>query len=211
MKKNNKTLILTTLLCLLPILLGLALYDRLPEQIAVHWNSAGEPDSYFPKLAAVLGLPGLFAGISLFVNFTLSRDPKAQQQSEVLRNIGLWFIPFLSLLLVPITLFIAMGAQIPIGTIAPLLLGLFLVVTGTYLPKCRQNYTVGIKLPWTLHSEENWNRTHRMAGVLWIAGGFIIAAASLLRVTWLPITVLIALVLVFVPFVYSYLLYKKGI
>lgn len=211
MKKNNKTLILTTLLCLLPILLGLALYDRLPEQIAVHWNSAGEPDSYFPKLAAVLGLPGLFAGISLFVNFTLSRDPKAQQQSEVLRNIGLWFIPFLSLLLVPITLFIAMGAQIPIGTIAPLLLGLFLVVTGNYLPKCRQNYTVGIKLPWTLHSEENWNRTHRMAGVLWIAGGFIIAAASLLRVTWLPITVLIALVLVFVPFVYSYLLYKKGI
>lgn len=211
MKKNNKTLILTTLLCLLPILLGLALYDRLPEQIAVHWNSAGEPDSYFPKLAAVLGLPGLFAGINLFVNFTLSRDPKAQRQSEVLRNIGLWFIPFLSLLLVPITLFIAMGAQIPIGTIAPLLLGLFLVVTGNYLPKCRQNYTVGIKLPWTLHSEENWNRTHRMAGVLWIAGGFIIAAASLLRVTWLPITVLIALVLVFVPFVYSYLLYKKGI
>lgn len=211
MKKNNKTLILTTLLCLLPILLGLALYDRLPEQIAVHWNSAGEPDSYFPKLAAVLGLPGLFAGISLFVNFTLSRDPKAQRQSAVLRNIGLWFIPFLSLLLVPITLFIAMGAQIPIGTIAPLLLGLFLVVIGNYLPKCRQNYTVGIKLPWTLHSEENWNRTHRMAGVLWIAGGFIIAAASLLRVTWLPITVLIALVLVFVPFVYSYLLYKKGI
>lgn len=211
MKKNNKTLILTTLLCLLPILLGLALYDRLPEQIAVHWNSAGEPDSYIPKLAAVLGLPGLFAGISLFVNFTLSRDPKAQRQSEVLRNIGLWFIPFLSLLLVPITLFIAMGAQIPIGTIAPLLLGLLLVVIGNYLPKCRQNYTVGIKLPWTLHSEENWNRTHRMAGVLWIAGGFIIAAASLLRVTWLPITVLIALVLVFVPFVYSYLLYKKGI
>lgn len=211
MKKNNKTLILTTLLCLLPILLGLALYDRLPEQIAVHWNSAGEPDSYFPKLAAVLGLPGLFAGISLFVNFTLSRDPKAQRQSVVLRNIGLWFIPFLSLLLVPITLFIAMGVQIPIGTIVPLLLGLLLVVTGNYLPKCRQNYTVGIKLPWTLHSEENWNRTHRMAGILWIAGGFIIAAASLLRVTWLPITVLIALALVFVPFVYSYRLYKKGI
>ena len=27
--KNNKTLILTTVLCLLPILLGLALYDQL--------------------------------------------------------------------------------------------------------------------------------------------------------------------------------------
>lgn len=69
------------------------------------------------------------------------------------------------------------------------------------------NYTVGIKLPSTLHSEENWNRTHRMAGVLWIAGGLIIAAASLLRGTWLPVTVLTTLVLV--PFVYSYLLYKK--
>lgn len=69
------------------------------------------------------------------------------------------------------------------------------------------NYTVGIKLPSTLHSEENWNRTHCMAGVLWIAGGLIIAAASLLRGTWLPVTVLTTLVLV--PFVYSYLLYKK--
>lgn len=40
MKKNNKTLILTTFFCLLPILLGLALYDRLPDQIAVHWKTA---------------------------------------------------------------------------------------------------------------------------------------------------------------------------
>lgn len=44
------------------------------------------------------------------------------------------------------------------------LLGIVLIVVGNYLPKCRQNYMIGIKLPWTLDNEENWDYTHRMAG-----------------------------------------------
>ena len=71
---------------------------------------------------------------------------------------------------------------------------------------------MGIKLPWTLASEENWNRTHRIAGFLWVLGGAVTILLTLLRIwsPWLLFT-LITLLLVLVPTVYSFLLYKKGI
>ena len=49
----------------------------------------------------------------------------------------------------------AMAVQIKVGVVLPMVLGLIFVVLGSILPKCKQNYTIGIKLPWTLHSEEN--------------------------------------------------------
>ena len=80
-------------------------------------------------------------------------------------------------------------------------------MVGNYLPKCRQNYTVGIKIPWTLHDEENWNHTHRMAGYLWIFGGLLMIANIFLKWDWLVFAVV--MVAVVVPTIYSYLYYRK--
>ena len=81
------------------------------------------------------------------------------------------------------------------------------MVIGNYLPKCKQNYTLGIKLPWTLDDEENWNRTHRFAGFLWVVGGVLIAINAFLEWEWLFLVVVFAMVLI--PAIYSYLYYKK--
>ena len=87
-------------------------------------------------------------------------------------------------------------------------MGALFVVIGNYLPKCKQSYTVGIKIPWTLNDEENWNKTHRLAGFLWVIGGVVIMATAFLGTFWLFFVVLIPMVIV--PFVYSYSLYKKS-
>jgi len=58
--KNKKTTLLSTLLCLLPILLGLALYEKLPEQVPIHFDFAGNPDNYASRPAAIFGLPCLW-------------------------------------------------------------------------------------------------------------------------------------------------------
>ena len=77
------------------------------------------------------------------------------------------------------------------------------------MPKVKQSYTIGIKLPWTLNSEENWNRTHRFAGGIWMLAGVLVLVGGFAEQFWL---VFVALVLaVAIPTVYSYLLYKKGI
>ena len=91
----------------------------------------------------------------------------------------------------------------------PIFLGLLFAIIGNYLPKCKQNYTIGIKIPWTLHSEENWNRTHRFAGRIWVAGGLIIMLTGFYGsfVIFFSVTLLIALV----PILYSFLLHRKGI
>ena len=68
---------------------------------------------------------------------------------------------------------------------------------------------MGIKLPWTLASEENWNRTHRLGGFLWVIGGALFIVMSFIGWSLAAFLIILAL-MVFVPMVYSYLLYRKG-
>ncbi|MBQ7680708.1 MAG: SdpI family protein, partial [Oscillibacter sp.] len=90
---------------------------------------------------------------------------------------------------------------------AMLLTGTLFVVVGNYLPKCRQSYTVGIKLPWTLADEDNWNRTHRMAGPLWVAGGFLVILSALLQFAEPYLFVGVLTLIAVAPVVYSAALY----
>ena len=57
-----------------------------------------------------------------------------------------------------------------------MILGIVFVLIGNYFPKCRRNYTTGIKTPWALDSDENWRKTHHMAASLWIAAGLVMIA-----------------------------------
>ena len=80
---------------------------------------------------------------------------------------------------------------------------------GNYLPKCQQNYTIGIKIPWTLNSEENWNRTHRFAGRLWVVCGLALMLTGFFGGFWIFFAVVLLMVLA--PLAYSYALHRKGV
>lgn len=209
--KNRKELWLTTLLCLLPALAGALLYRRLPESVATHFGMNGEADGWSSRAFAVFGLPALTAGLNLLLHFALRSDPKRQNVSPVLRAIAVWTVPAVSIFAGAVTLGNALGYTVHVEVVTPLLVGLLFIAIGNYLPKTKQSYTTGFKLPWTLASEENWNRTHRLAGFLWVLGGAAAVLLSLLRVwnAWLFLMLIAALALV--PSVYSYLLYKKGV
>lgn len=210
MKKIDKLMVLTTLICLLPIILSLILYDKLPDRIPIHWDVNGNPDNYGSKAFAAISIPLMMAGLNLLTHFALNTDPKKANASAVLKLIGKITIPLMTLILVPITLFTGLGYDIPIADIVPALVGLLLIVVGNYLPKSKQNYTVGIKIPWTLNNETNWNKTHRLAGYVWIIGGLLMFANSFLKILWLPVFIIIISAMIFFPLVYSYILYKKG-
>ena len=213
MKNNSKKeILISMLICLLPILAGLYLYDRLPETIATHFGANGEANGWSSRAFTVFGLPALMAGCNLLIWFALHTDPKKKNMNPTLRALGVWMVPVLSVLLSAMTLGNALGYAMHIEIVAPLLLGLLFIVIGNYLPKTKQSYTMGIRLPWTLASEENWNRTHRIAGFLWVFGGILTILFTLLRVWsfWL-LFLLITLLLVLVPTIYSFLLYKRGI
>ena len=211
MKTETKRMILTTAICLLPILAGLALYSRLPEQVPTHFDFNGNPDGWSSRAFAVFGIPGLMAAINLFLHICLEKDPKRANMSAALKHISLWVIPVLSVLTSGLTLGAAMGWPVHVETAIPVLVGGLFLLVGNYLPKTKQSYTMGIRLPWTLDSEENWNRTHRLTGFLWVAAGALCILFTLLHLWngWL-LAGLIALIAL-LPALYSCCLHRKGI
>ncbi|MBP5744612.1 MAG: DUF1648 domain-containing protein [Oscillospiraceae bacterium] len=208
--KNKKTLIATTLVCLLPMIAGALVYSRLPEMVATHFDLHGEPDGWSSRAFAVFGLPGILLAVNLLLPFLLRSDPKHENMSGALKNIAIWTVPIVSVLCSGMTLGYALGYHTHIEQVLPAFMGMLFIIIGNYLPKTKQSYTMGIKLPWTLASEENWNRTHRLAGFLWVIGGVYFLAMTFIG--WSLVAFLIPLaVMVLVPAVYSYLLYRKGI
>jgi len=208
--KNKKTLVITSLICLLPIIVGALVYKRLPEMIATHFDLNGNPDGWSSRAFAVFGLPAILLAVNLLLPFMLRADPKHENMSGALVNITIWTIPVLSLLCSGLTLGRALGYDVRIERVLPVFMGVLFILIGNYLPKTKQSYTMGIKLPWTLASEENWNRTHRLAGFLWVLGGIYFIVVSFIG--WsVPAFVIPLAVMVLVPMVYSFLLYRKGI
>ena len=208
-KKNLKVLITTSLLTVLPILVGLILWDRLPEQIPTHWNAAGDVDGWSSKPFAVFGLPLIMVAAQWLCTLGTLSDPKKSNHSDKVLHLVFWIIPLLSLVLNAFTYATALGKEVPVEVVMPVLIGLIFTIIGNYLPKCKQNYTIGIKIPWTLNSEENWNRTHRFAGWLWTFCGIAVMLTGFFGGFWILMFVMIAMVLV--PILYSYFLFRKGI
>jgi uncharacterized membrane protein len=208
-KKNLKILIITSIVILLPVLAGVVLWDTLPEQIPTHWNAAGEIDGWSSKTFAIFGLPLMMLAMHWLCVLGAATDPKKANHSNKLIHLVLWIIPIISVVLFVLTYVAALGTEVRMEMVMPLLVGFVLTVVGNYLPKCKQSYTIGIKIPWTLHSEENWNRTHRFAGRLWLVCGLGIMLTSFIGGFWVFLP--IVLVMVLVPTLYSYILYRKGI
>lgn len=209
LKENKKLLIITSVITLLPILAGLILWSKLPDQIPTHWNFAGEIDDYSSKPFAVFGLFGFLLAVHIICFIAMMADPKHRNISRKSLSLVLWIAPVISVLVGLLIYAAALGIPVSVERIIPVFVGLLFVILGNYMPKFKQNYTMGIKLPWTLNSEENWNRTHRFAGKLWVIGGLVMALAGFMGWTWVFVAGMILLSII--PMGYSFLLYRKGI
>ena len=207
-KKNLPKLIITSLITLIPIVIGLILWDKLPDPMPVHWDVNGEADGYASKIQAVFLMPLMFVVFQWICVLGTNLDPKKYNINDKIFTLVLWIIPVISLLCNLLVYATATGHDVSVEVIMPLFMGALFVLIGNYLPKCKQSYTVGIKLPWTLNDEENWNKTHRLAGFIWVLCGIIIMATAFLGVFWFFIVLLIPMVII--PPVYSYLLYRKN-
>ena len=207
-KKNLKTLIITSVVILLPILAGILLWNQLPDPMPSHWNASGEIDGWSSKPFAIFGLPLIMLAAQWLCVLGTAADPKKNNHPEKILHLVLWIIPVLSVVMHTVVYMIALGYGVRMEVIMPVLMGVIFTIIGNYLPKCKQNYTIGIKIPWTLNNEENWNKTHRFAGWLWTACGLLVILTGFIGGFWL--FMIVVLLMVFAPIIYSYLLHRKG-
>jgi len=206
MIKNNKwKLIISSLIILLPIVFGLIFWNQLPEKIATHWGADGTPDGWSSRAFAVFALPIFIFVIHWLCVLVTSKDPKNKDKNQKVQGLVLFITPMISLLGNGLVYTTALGMSLRVEMIMPVFFGLLFIVLGNYLPKCRQNYTIGIKISWTLNSEENWNATHRFAGKVWMIGGALIMLCAFLPATYIFIAFFaITMMMVVIPVIYSY-------
>ena len=209
-RKNKKLLIITSLLTLLPIPVGLLLWDRFPETMAVHWGITGQADGFASVPFTVFGLPLVMLALYWLCVLFTALDKGNRGRNTKMFRIVLWTIPIISNLSLLGLYAFALDIEFsPVAwTVIPM--GLLFAVMGNYMPKTRMNATMGIKVPWAYSSEENWNATHRFAGKVWMIGGILIALCALLPHLWAVTVMLILMVaLCILPMVYSWRYYKK--
>ncbi|HYW09000.1 MAG TPA: SdpI family protein [Longimicrobium sp.] len=189
---------------------SLAVYSRLPERIPSHWNLAGEVDGWSPRSVGAFIFPLIATG-SLVLPWMLFRiDPR---RANLERSPDRHLIINLSVLFAALVQCLTLGSvlgwpiDVPTGIVAGV--GLLMVGIGNYLPRVRSNWWIGVRTPWTLSSERVWQRTHRLAGRVFVAGGAVLAATAFVPDAlrgWivLPVVVVIAAV----PLVYSYFAWR---
>lgn len=204
-------MIFRLLTIIVTLMVTLGVYPQLPEQIPTHWNISGEIDSYAPKATGAYLLPGILTGIVILFEIVPAIDPKKKKYDL--------FAPEWNLIKTGFTFFFAVlqgivlyASLYPQTDILPVLfpvMGVLFVFIGNYLSKIRQNFFLGVKVPWTLSDEDNWNKTHRYAGRTLVAAGAVtMLGGSLLR----PYPELIFAVIMtgsLLPVLYSYLLYIR--
>ena len=207
LKKNKWLIIITCIVILLPIVAGVVVWDKLPAQVATHFNAEGVADGWSSKAFAVFGIPLIMLGAHVLCVFAMMLDPKADKNQPKIIKLVLWLVPVMTIFVQTGVLCIAMGIKMDISLLINIMVSLIFIIIGNYLPKCKQNYTVGIKLPWTLNDEEVWNKTHRLSGVIWTIGGLILLVNAFKFNEIVFAIVLI--IMVFLPMAYSVITYSK--
>lgn len=217
MNKNNSYLrtALAVVILLIPMGYAFYLYDSLPESIPTHFGINGEPDAYGDRDSIYLG-PAILGGVGLLVFLLINNlqviDPKRYQNadSSIFGKLAFFMVIFMSALGTFIVHASAHPGAKVINNMFPLL-GILFAVMGYFMPKIKPNYFVGLRLPWTLSSDENWEATHKIAGKWWLYGGIAQAVLGFILPTKYALIVffIITAIIVAVPSVFSYRMFKR--
>lgn len=209
MKKiNMKTLIITSIVCLLPIILGMLVYSELPEQVAIHWGIDNNPNGYFSKQAFVFGMPIMMLALQIFccvVSDISDKNPEANKKAVTVYK---WIIPILTVVLYIITVMIALGSNLDIRKIVMMILGIIFIVLGNYMPKLKADYVMNMKAFWVKNKDENLVKKYsRITGYMLIISGFLCMASVLFK----PLVSVIVIILSILATILIYLyVFCKG-
>lgn len=207
LRKSSIISIIASILIL--IIFNILFYDKMPAELPTHWNFQGQADDYSSKFDAMVLTHGFLVVMNIFACFMLDNDPRNKRQNNFVMTISKLSMPAIMLLIYIITVMAGFGREVKVSTILPIFIGLLFIAIGNYLPKIKRNYTMGIKLPWTLNSDENWRRTHRLGGICFVIIGLCLILSVFLKS---EIVFLVPLILGgIIPAIYSYYLYTKGI
>ena len=165
-RQHKKMILLTSIITLFPIFIGLLLWNQLPDSLATHWGINNEPNGYASKTFAVFGLPLIMLLGHAVSVIAMNIDPKVKNISEKVYFVILWIIPLLSLFVCNVLYGYNLGYQLDMGFLCGLMIGVFYLILGNFIPKVKPNYDwisdfVGIMRSGKLVSHASvWRKMH---------------------------------------------------
>lgn len=208
MKKHLYPLVLIAI----TILVWVVYLPELPKELPIHWSLSGEVNGTAAKGNAFVKMISIM--VFLYGMFALlpKIDPKKDNYKYftkgylTITNSVLTLMFMVNMLII----FRGVGYDLPIAHIAPVLMGAILMVLGNFLQQVRTNFFIGIRTPWTLSSEVVWRKTHRFAAKVFFSAGILLILFGLLPMQWAGMgTLVIIVITVVLPILYSYLVYRN--
>ncbi len=209
--KNKIYIYFSLALIILSFCLGSIAYPLLPSRIASHWNYLGQVDGYSSKFWGIFLLPIVMLIAFVFMKFFQKLDPKSEniKKFETSYNSFLFVFNIFFFVIFSFTLLWSLGIYLYINKLMALLLAFLFYFVGNLLKVTQQNYFIGIRTPWTLHSEIVWNKTNALGGKLFQ----VVAGLSLIGLLypnyWLALVFIPLFFVIFYIYIYSYLEFKK--
>ena len=193
------------------VIISIAAYPNLPDQIPTHWGADGQVNGWSSRLWGAWMLPLLMAVIWLLMRAIPHIDPRRANYEKFAGMYDALVILILAFMLLMhgIVIAAATGRNVHMESIMLPAVGVFIAIMGFLIPRAAPNWFVGIRTPWTLTSDESWEKTHRLGGPLFVALGLVMIASGFIapeRAIWILVAATAGIV-VFL-FVYSYRVWK---
>lgn len=208
-KVLNEHFVVSSLLCLLPLAMGLLLYDKIPAEMPIHWDNRGSADGVVAKQLGIWMVPLFILAVHIVVSVGTAIKSRRQQLAKMTLWVSQWAVPLIAVIIEPAAFLKAAGYSLDMTRLVFSLVGIVFVIAGNYMPKNQPNAAAGYRFSWILNDVNIWKRTHLLAGKLWVLVGFIMMLCGWTNIgdSWLLIVlVLCALML---PVAFSLLMRNK--
>ena len=210
-KYKNKILI-TSVLTILPLFIGLILWNILPAKLPMRFTFDGTVDEYAPKIYLILGLPLFLLVIHLICVFASIYDEKSDKENSIILNIVFFSIPVLSICICSFLYAYSLDLlhSLNISSLCYGLAGIMYIILGAAIFKVKQNSTFGFRLPWTMNNEIIWNKTNKLGCYLMLITGIITLISTLFinPKSQFILFMILNLFVFLIPCIYSFVLYK---
>ncbi|MBU2416342.1 SdpI family protein [Patescibacteria group bacterium] len=208
MKKSE---IIILAIVIVSFIVGIYFYPQMPEKMASHWNAQGQVDDYLSKFWGLFLMPIILIGLALLFVAIPRIDPLKENIEKFRKYYNRFIILFfVFMLFIHVwTICWNLGIKINSNIIFPIGLGFLIFYSGILCENAKRNWLIGIQTPWTLSSENVWDKTHKIGGKLFKIAG-IVAFVGVFFQNYALFFILVPVILVGIyTVVYSYFEYQK--
>lgn len=205
------SLSLSFVLIALAVLVGMLFYAQMPDPMPSHWNAAGQIDDFMPKFWGVFLMPLLTAALTVLLSAVPAMDPLKANIAQFRGLYNAFILGFVTYMLYVygLTLAAALGYTFNMTLMLLPVMGLLFIGIGYLMKSAKRNFFIGIRTPWTLSSDSVWDETHKLGAKTFMASGVIIFLSAFLGEAGIWLMTAVLLIAIFVPVVYSYILFVR--